>query len=85
MGLNGTGSESCDQRAVFTDNTPPGAPSGLHIVSANPARYLSQFDAIFSLPPNSGSPITRIHYSITDAAGKALVPETVISGRTRPS
>jgi hypothetical protein len=41
VGLNGTGSESCDQRAVFTDNTAPGAPGGLHIVSSNPARYLS--------------------------------------------
>ena len=80
VGLNGTGSESCDQRTVFTDNTAPGAPVGLHIVSANPARYLSQFGAIFSLPPNSGSPITKVHYSVTDAAGKVLVPEKVVSG-----
>ena len=44
-GLNGTGSESCDQRTIHVDNTAPGAPVGLEATSANPARYLPQFGA----------------------------------------
>lgn len=84
VGLNGTGSESCDQRTVFTDNTPPGAPLGLHVVSANPARYLSQFDAIYSLPSDPGSPIVKVHYDVINAAGKVVVPEKVVTG-TNPT
>ena len=80
VGLSGTGSESCDQRTVYTDNTAPGAPAGLHIVSSNPARYLSKVAAIYSLPSNSGSPIVKVHYDITDAAGKVVVPEKIASG-----
>ncbi len=80
IGLNGTGSESCDQRAIHTDNTPPGAPSGLRVTSENPARYLDHFGAQFSLPPNAGSPITKVHYDVLDAAGKVVVPEKVVSG-----
>ena len=38
--LNGSGGESCDSRTVFTDNTAPGAPSGLIVTSSNPNRYL---------------------------------------------
>jgi hypothetical protein len=84
VGLNGTSSESCDQRMVYTDNTPPGAPVGLHAVSSNPARYLSQFNAIYSLPSNSGSPFVRVHYDVIDAAGKAVMPEKVATG-TNPT
>jgi hypothetical protein len=84
VGLNGTGSESCDQRTVYTDNTAPGAPAGLHIVSSNPARYLSNVAAIYSLPSNSGSPIVKVHYDVVDAAGKVVVPEKVASG-TNPT
>jgi hypothetical protein len=84
IGLNGTGSESCVQGPVYTDNTAPGAPVGLHVVSSNPARYLSQFNAIYSLPSNSGSPIVKVHYDVVDAAGKVVVPEKVATG-TNPT
>lgn len=79
-GLNGTGSESCDQRTIRTDNSAPGAPSGLVVTSANPNRYLDRFGAQFALPPNHGSPITKVHYSILDAAGAVVVPEKVATG-----
>jgi len=80
QGLDNTGGESCVDRTVHTDNTPPGAPSGLTITSTNPARYLSHFGASFRLPPNQGSPITKVHYRIIDATGKEVVSEKVISG-----
>lgn len=51
-GLNGTGSESCVSRTIRVDNTAPGAPAGLHVLSANPARYLDRFGVQFSLPPD---------------------------------
>lgn len=84
QGLNGTRSESCDQRTIRTDNSAPGAPAGLFVTSANPQRYLDHFGARFSLPPNQGSPITKVHYSVLDAAGAVVVPEKVISG-TNPT
>jgi len=83
-GLNATGSDTCDQRTVKVDNTAPGAPSGLRVTSANPNRYLDRFAAVFSLPPNEGSPITQVHYTITDMAGKVIVPEKVLTG-TNPT
>jgi hypothetical protein len=79
QGLNGTGSESCDARTIHTDNTPPGAPPGLFVTSANPQRYLDHFDANFSLPPNEGSPITAVHYNIVNAANEVVVPEKTVS------
>lgn len=84
QGLNGTGSESCDQRTIRTDNTPPGKPAALSIRSANPNRYLDHFGATFSLPPNPGSPIAKVHYEILNAANEAVVPERTVSG-TDPS
>lgn len=84
QGLGGTGSESCDQRTIRVDNSAPGAPSGLRVTSANPQRYLDRFGAIFSLPPNSGSPITKVHYDIIDPGGKAVAPEKVLPG-TNPT
>jgi hypothetical protein len=80
QGLNGTGSESCAQRTIRVDNTAPGAPANLEVASANPQRYLDHFGAHWSLPPNEGSPIAKIHYEITDAAGKVVVPEQTVSG-----
>lgn len=50
------------------------------MTSANPARYLNRFGAQFSLPPNQGSPITKVHYSVLDAAGDVVIPEKVVSG-----
>jgi hypothetical protein len=84
QGLNGTGGESCDARTIRTDNTAPGAPSGLRVTSDNPHRYLDRFGAIFSLPPNAGSPIKKVHYDVVDAAGKVVVPEKDVSG-TNPT
>jgi hypothetical protein len=84
VGIAGTGGESCDARTIHTDNTAPGAPTGLHILSANPNRYLSHFGAAFALPPNSGSPIKKMHYEIIDGSGKVVVPEQVVSA-TNPT
>lgn len=84
MGLNGTGGESCVARTIRVDNTAPGAPAGLHVLSSNPARYLDRFGAQFSLPPDPGSPIAKVHYEVIDAAGNAVMPEQVLSG-TNPT
>ena len=83
-GLDGSGGESCDQRTIHTDNTPPGKPAALAIRSANPARYLDHFGTTFSLPPDAGSPIARVHYLIRNAKGEVVVPEQVI-GATNPT
>ena len=56
----------------------------LRVTSANPARYLDHFGASFSLPPNQGSPITKVHYDVVDAAGEVVVPEKVLSA-TNPT
>jgi hypothetical protein len=84
QGLDGTGGASCQSATIRTDNTPPGAPSGLVVTSSNPARYLDHFGAQFSLPPNAGSPIAKVHYYVTDGAGKVVVPERVVSA-TNPT
>ncbi len=83
-GLNGTGGESCDQRTVRVDNTPPAAPGGLSITTANPERYLDHFGAQWTLPPDPGSPVTKVHYDIVNAAGTVVVPEQVVSA-TNPT
>lgn len=80
MGLNGTGSESCDGRTLHVDNHAPGAPAGLHVTSENPGRYLDHFGAQFSLPPDPGSPIAKVHYEVVNAAGDAVKPEAVLQG-----
>lgn len=84
QGYNGNGGASCDQRTILTDNTPPGAPAGLEVTSANPARYLQRFGAKWQLPPNQGSPIAAVHYDIVNAAGNVVVPERTVSA-TNPS
>ncbi|HEY5053446.1 MAG TPA: hypothetical protein VII45_08565 [Solirubrobacterales bacterium] len=80
QGLNGTGSETCDARTIRVDNTPPGAPPGLEVTSANPARYLDHFNAHWTLPPNEGSPIAAIHYDVINAKGDVVVPEQTVAG-----
>ncbi len=84
QGLNGTGGESCVSRTIHVDNTAPGAPAGLHVLSSNPARYLDHFGAQFSLPPDPGSPIAKVHYEVINAAGEVIEPEQVVSG-TNPT
>ncbi|MGB7589091.1 MAG: hypothetical protein WBM00_10320, partial [Solirubrobacterales bacterium] len=74
------GEDSCDRRTVHTDNTAPGQAASLGITSANPARYLNHFNASFSLPPNSGSPISKVHYEILNAANEVVVAEKTASG-----
>jgi hypothetical protein len=54
------------------------------VLSANPARYLDRFGAQFSLPPDPGSPIAKVHYEVIDAAGNVVKPEQVLSG-TNPT
>ena len=83
-GLDGTGSESCDQRTVYTDNTAPGKPAALGVSTANPARYLDHFDAGWSLPVNSGSPITKVHYDVVNASGDVVAPTQTVTA-TNPS
>jgi len=74
-----SGGETCDNRTMRTDNTPPDKPAGLVVTSTNPARYLDHFGAQFSLPQNAGSPIVKVHYYvIDDATGKTVTdPKTV--------
>jgi hypothetical protein len=79
QGIDGSGGETCEAKTIRTDNTPPAAPLSLAIGSANPARYLSTFSASWGLTPNPGSPITNVHWWITDAAGNTVVPEQVVS------
>lgn len=83
-GLSGSGGESCDQREIHVDNTPPSAPGGLTIATANPARYLDHFGASWTLPTDPGSPITKVHYNIVNAAGSVVVPEQTVSA-TNPT
>jgi hypothetical protein len=80
QGLNGTGGQTCDTRTIFVDNNPPGAPAGLEVTSANSARYLDHFGTHWTLPPNSGSPVAKVHYNIVNASGNVVVPEQTIAG-----
>jgi len=84
QGLHGTGGETCTQRDIHADNTAPGAPSGLQVTSANPERYLDRFGARFSLPPNQGSPIAKVHYEVLGAAGDVVKPKQTLSA-TNPT
>jgi hypothetical protein len=84
VGLNGSGGESCDQRTVNVDNTPPSAPGGLSLATANPARYLDRFGASWTIPPDPGSPIAKVHYNVVNAAGTVVVPEQTVSA-TNPT
>jgi len=81
VGISGSGGASCDQRAIHTDNTPPSTPVGLSIVTLNPNRYESAVGASWTLPADPGSPVTTVHYSITDpSGGTVIVPEKVATG-----
>lgn len=81
VGISGSGGASCDQRTIHTDNTPPSAPVGLSIVTPNPTRYVSAVGASWNLPADPGSPVTKVHYAITDPSGKnVIVPEKIASG-----
>ena len=84
QGLDGSSGETCEARTIHTDNTAPAAPLTLAIGSANPARYLSTFSASWGLASDSGSPITAVHWWITDAAGNVVAPEQVIAA-TNPT
>jgi hypothetical protein len=84
QGLYATKGETCTSRMIRTDNTAPGAPSGLEVTSSNPNRYLDRFGARFSLPPNQGSPITKAHYSVVDASDRVVVQAKVVTG-TNPT
>lgn len=84
VGLNGSGGESCEQRQVKVDNHPPAAPGGLTIATSNPARYLDHFGARWTVPSDPGSPVTKVHYNVVDAAGKVVTPEKVLTG-TNPT
>lgn len=84
QGLNGTGGESCTARTIYVDNTAPGAPTGLAINSANPQRYLDRVAATFSLPPNHGSPIVKVHYNVVDSNGNVVMPVQTVTG-TNPT
>jgi hypothetical protein len=78
-GQAAAGGESCDQRTIRTDNTAPGPVADLQVTSANPARYLDRFGARWTLSPDPGSPIVKVHYSVLDAADKVVVGEKVFS------
>jgi len=74
-----SGVQSCVGRTIHTDNTPPGKPASLGVSSANPARYLRHFSSSWSLPPNSGSPIAKVHYDIVNDKGEVLIPAQTVS------
>src|SRR5665811_13766 len=80
QGLYGTGSESCTKRTVRTDNTAPGKPAQLEVTSENPERYLDRFGAKWSLPPDPGSPIKKVHYELIDAKGDAIGSQRTLGG-----
>lgn len=80
QGQGGTGGQSCTARTIATDNTAPGAPAGLSVITPNSARYIDQFGAQFSLPPNEGSPIAKAYYNVVDAAGNVLTPAQAVGG-----
>ena len=82
--LGESATESCDTRTIHTDNSAPGKPAALAIRSSNPARYLDHFGATFSLPPDPGSPIAKVHYEILNSADEVVVPERVATG-TNPT
>ena len=82
--IGGSATESCDTRTIHTDNTAPGKPASLEVTSANPARYLRHFGARFSLPPDPGSPIARVHYMVLNSKGEVVVPEQIVGG-TNPT
>lgn len=84
QGLNGTGGWTCDGRTIHVDNHAPGVPAGLQIVSPNPARYQDHFGAQFSLPPDPGSPIAKVHYDVINTSGAEVMAEKIISG-TNPT
>ena len=77
--LGGSATESCDTRTIHTDNTAPGKPAELKVTSANPERYLEHFGASFSLPPDQGSPIAKVHYEVLNGKGEVLVPEKTVA------
>jgi hypothetical protein len=77
--LGGSASESCDTRTIHTDNSAPGKPADLKVTSTNPERYLDHFGASFSLPPDSGSPIAKVHYEVLNSKGGVVVPEKAVS------
>jgi len=77
--LGGSASESCDTRTIHVDNSAPGRPAALKVTSANPARYLKHFGATFSLPPDPGSPIAKVHYEVLNGKGEVVVPEKTVS------
>ena len=82
--LGESASESCDTRTIHVDNSAPGKPAELKVTSANPERYLDHFGASFSLPPDPGSPIAKVHYEVLGAKGEVLVPEKTVSA-TNPT
>ena len=82
--LGESASESCDTRTIHVDNSAPGKPAELKVTSANPERYLDHFGASFSLPPDPGSPIAKVHYEVLGAKGEVLVPEKTVAA-TNPT
>jgi hypothetical protein len=82
--IGGPATETCDTRTIHTDNTAPGKPAELKVTSSNPARYLDHFGAAFSLPPDPGSPIAKVHYEVLDSTGKVVEPEKTVSA-TNPT
>lgn len=78
--LGGPATETCDERTIHTDNSAPGKPASLEVQSANPQRYLDHFGAKWSLPPDPGSPIAKVHYDVVDSGGRVVMPEKVLSG-----
>lgn len=84
QGLDGTGSASCDSRTIRVDNNAPAAPISLQAITPDTTRYWDHFDVKYSLPANSGSPISKVHYRVINAAGAVVMPEQVLTA-TNPT
>jgi hypothetical protein len=67
-GVDAAGNETLVQRAapLLVDNDAPAAPVGL--VSPAPSSTENRFEAHWSLPPDSGSPIVAARYQLCQAA-----------------
>lgn len=79
-----SGTASCTDTTIRTDNSAPGAPRDLQAITPDTVRYYDHFGVKFSLPANSGSPIKKVHYRIVGADGGVVVPEQVVGG-TNPT
>ncbi len=88
-GVDAAGNETRVQRAapLLVDNNAPGAPVGL--VSPAPSSTENRFEAHWSLPPDTGSPIVAARYQVCQVAVCGVVQTapslTAVDGLALPA